>query len=209
MSLLHRLLPAALLFAATAQAATAQAATAQAATVWDEATQGDLSGNGLAPTALTLQPGSNLLLGSTGRGSAGVDRDYFVFTLAEGLQLDALTLLDGSTFLGQQSLSFIGVQAGPQVTVNPTGGSATGLLGWHHYGPNDLGTDILPLIGFGLGATGFLGPLPAGTYAFWIQDTGSGTANYRFDFAVSAVPEPALAWMWAAGLAALALRRRR
>lgn len=199
MSLFRRLLPAALLFAAAAQAAT----------VWDEATQGDLSGNGLAPTPLALQPGSNLLLGSTGRGSAGVDRDYFVFTLAEGFQLDAVTLLEGSTFLGQQSLSFIGVQAGPQVTVSPTGGSATGLLGWYHYGPNDPGTDILPLIGFGFGATGFLGPLPAGTYAFWIQDTGSGTANYRFDFAVSAVPEPAAAWLLAAGLAALALRRRR
>jgi len=199
MSLFRRLLPAALLFAAAAQAAT----------VWDEATQGDLSGNGLAPTPLALQAGSNLLLGSTGRGSAGVDRDYFVFTLAEGFQLEAVTLLEGSTFLGQQSLSFIGVQAGPQVTVSPTGGSATGLLGWYHYGPNDPGTDILPLIGFGFGATGFLGPLPAGTYAFWIQDTGSGTANYRFDFAVSAVPEPAAAWLLAAGLAALALRRRR
>ncbi len=199
MSLLRRLLPAALSFAAAAQAAT----------VWDEGTQGDLSGNGLAPTPVALQPGSNLLLGSTGRGSAGVDRDYFVFTLADGFQLDAVTLLEGSTFLGQQSLSFIGVQAGPQVTVSPTSGSATGLLGWYHYGPNDFGTDILPLIGFGLGATGFLGPLPAGSYAFWIQDTGSGTANYRFDFAVSAVPEPAAAGLLAAGLVALALRRRR
>lgn len=199
MSLLRRLLPAALLFATAAQATT----------VWDEATQGDLSGNGLAPTPLALQAGSNLLLGSTGRGSAGVDRDYFVFTLAEGFQLDAVTLLEGSSFLGQQSLSFIGVQAGPQVTVSPTGGSATGLLGWYHYGPNDPGTDILPLIGFGFGATGFLGPLPAGTYAFWIQDTGSGTANYRFDFAVSAVPEPAAAGLLALGLAALMLRRRR
>ena len=116
MSLLRRLLPAALSFAAAAQAAT----------VWDEGTQGDLSGNGLAPTPVALQPGSNLLLGSTGRGSAGVDRDYFVFTLADGFQLDAVTLLEGSTFLGQQSLSFIGVQAGPQVTVSPTSGSATG-----------------------------------------------------------------------------------
>lgn len=198
MSMLRRLLPAALLFTAASQAAT----------VWNEETNGDLSGSGLGPTPLVLSPGSNLLIGTTGRGTSGVDRDYFVFTLAEGQQLDAVTLLDGN-FLGQQSLSFIAVQAGPQVTVSPTGGSATGLLGWHHYGPNDLGTDILPLIGFGLGATGFLGPLPAGTYAFWIQDTGSGTASYRFDFAITAVPEPAAATLFAVGLLGLALRRRR
>ena len=202
MSVLQRLLGAALVGIAVASGS------AHAATAWDEGLSGDLSNVGTSPTAVTLVPGSNLLIGTTGRNASGVDRDYFAFTIADGWQLESLTLIDG-VFLGGQSLSFIGVQAGPQVTVNPTGGSATGLLGWYHYGPNDPGTDILPLIGFGLGATGFLGPLPSGTYAFWIQDTGTGTASYRFDFAVTAVPEPAAAWLLAAGLAGLALRRRR
>lgn len=203
MSVLQRLLGAALVAFAVASGS------AHGATAWDESVGGDLSNAGTSPTAITLLPGSNLLIGNTGRNAQGaVDRDYFSFTVAEGWQLESLTLIDG-VFLGGQSLSFIGVQAGPQVTVNPTGGSAAGLLGWYHYGPNDPGTDILPLIGFGLGAIGFLGPLPAGTYAFWIQDTGSGTAAYRFDFAVTAVPEPAAAWLLAAGLAGLAVLRRR
>ncbi len=183
---------------------------AQAATAWDESVSGDLANVGTAPTAVSLVLGSNLVSGTTGRSAGGVvDRDYFTFTLPAGWQLDSLTLLQGTTFLGPSGLGFIGVQAGPQVTVNPTGGSAAGLLGWWHYNENDVGTDILPFIGFGDGATGFIGPLPAGTYAFWIQETATGSANYRFDFNVSAVPEPSSALFLLAGLAGLGLLRRR
>lgn len=185
---------------------------ALAATAWDEAASGDLANVGTAPTAVGFALGSNLVSGTTGRVAGVVDRDYFTFTLPTGWQLDTLTVLPGSTSLGVSGLSFIAVQAGPQVTVNPTGGSAAGLLGWAHYGENDVGTDILQIMGFGGGATGFFGALPAGSYAIWIQDTGTGVANYRLDFGVSAVPEPAAALMWLAGVAVLAgvaaLRRR-
>jgi len=179
----------------------AGAAGAQANVAWDEAAQGDFAGSGLVPTAIALGQGSNLVLGSTGRTAGVVDRDYFSFTLAAGTQLDSITVLPGSSFLGTGAASFIAVQAGPQVTVNPTGGSPEGLLGWVHYSENDVGTDILGLMGIGPGAIGFAGPLPAGTYSFWVQDTGTGVANFRFDFAVSAVPEPA---GWALALAGLA-----
>ena len=185
---------------------------AVAATAWDEAASGALANVGTAPTAVGFALGSNLVSGTTGRVAGVVDRDYFTFTLPTGWQLDTLTVLPGSTSLGVSGLSFIAVQAGPQVTVNPTGGSAAGLLGWAHYGENDVGTDILQIMGFGGGATGFFGALPAGSYAIWIQDTGTGVANYRLDFGVSAVPEPAAALMWLAGVAVLAgvaaLRRR-
>ncbi len=196
---LHRLAPAILAVCA---------AGAQAQVAWDESTQGDFAGSGLAPTAISLGLGSNLILGSTGRTAGVVDRDYFSFTLPAGWQLDTITVLPGSSFLGQGAASFIAVQGGPQVTVNPTGGSATGLLGWVHYSENDVGTDILGLMGIGPGAIGFAGALPAGTYSFWVQDTGTGVADFRFDFAVSAVPEPA-GWALAlAGLAGLLARRR-
>jgi PEP-CTERM motif len=183
---------------------------AHAATAWDEAASGDLANVGTSPTGVSLGLGSNIVSGTTGRSAGGVvDRDYFTFTLPAGWQLDSVTLLPGTTFLGPSSLGFIGVQAGMQVTVNPTGGSATGLLGWWHYNVNDIGTDILPSVGLGPGASGFVGSLPAGSYAFWIQETATGSAAYNFDFGVSAVPEASTSLMLLAGLAGLAFLRRR
>ena len=181
---------------------------AHAATAWDEAASGDLSNSGLTPTPLTLVVGANLVSGATGRVSGVVDRDYFSFTLPAGHQLDSLTLLPGSNALGGSGLTFIGVQTGAQMTVSPTGGSATGLLGWWHYSTNEIGTDILPLIGQGLGAIGFVDALPAGSYTFWVQDTGTGVANYRYELSVSAVPEPAGIFLLMAGAMALAGRVR-
>lgn len=188
---------------------TGMVSTAQAATAWDEAVSGDLANVGTSATAVTLGLGSNLIIGTTGRTSGVVDRDYFSFTLPEGWQLDSVTMLPGTTFLGPSSLGFIAVQAGTQVTVDPTGGSATGLLGWWHYSENDMGTDMLPSIGAGPGATGFVGALPAGSYAFWIQETATGSAAYHFDFSVSQVPEASTALMWLAGLAGVGFLRRR
>ena len=183
---------------------------AHAATAWDESVSGDLANIGTGPTAVTLGQGSNIITGTTGRSTAGVvDRDYFVFTLPTGWRLDSVTMLPGTTFLGPSGLGFIGVQAGTQVTVNPTGGNPAGLLGWWHYNLNDMGTDILPSIGAGFGATGFVGSLPAGSYAFWIQETATGTAAYNFDFGVSVVPEASTALMLLAGLAGLGFLRRR
>ena len=178
---------------------------AQAATAWDESVSGDFANIGTSPTGVSLVVGSNIVSGTTGRSAAGVvDRDYFNFTLPAGWQLDSLTMLQGTTFLGPSELGFIAVQAGTQVTVNPTGGSATGLLGWSHYNPNDMGTDILPSIGTGFMATGFVGALQAGSYAFWIQETATGSAVYNFDFRVSAVPEASTPLMLMAGLVGLA-----
>jgi hypothetical protein len=183
---------------------------AHAATGWDEAVQGDLANSGLAPTPMLLQPGANLVAGTTGRTAGVVDRDYFTFTLAAGQVLGAIVVLPGTTSLGISELSFIAAQSGPQVTVNPTGGSAAGLLGYWHFGPNDIGGDILGVMGIAPGAIGFESPLPTGTYAFWIQDTGTGTAAYRLAFDVTVVPEPGTwALMLAGGAVLVGARKRR
>lgn len=183
----------------------------QAATVWNEAVSGDLANVGATPTAVSFAVGSNVVLGTTGRNGAGVvDRDYFTFTLAAGWQIDTITVLPGSTFLGGSGVSFIGMQVGPVMTVDPNSGSAEGLLGWWLYNENDIGVDILQQMGASPGAVGFSGALPSGTYTVWVQETGTGVANYGFDFAVSQVPEPASVLMMLAGVAGLgALRRRR
>jgi hypothetical protein len=162
---------------------------AGAATVFDEATLGDFSTDGLNPTSLDFAPGSNEIFGTTGRPATIIDRDYVTFTVPVGYVWSAVIELPGTQSGG--SLSFFGVEAGPQVTVDPNGFSAAGLLGWTHYSPADIGTDLLPAIGTGgLGATGFVPPLPAGVYSLWIQDFNAGTVSYGFDIQIT-VPEPA------------------
>jgi len=168
------------------------------AMMWDESLNGDLSNDGLAPTLLTLSPGSNQILGHTGDGGQGVDRDYFTFTLAQGQQLSSIVLLN-NTLISDQ-FSFIGIQAGPQVTILPNGANAEQLLGWTHYSNGDRGFDLLPSMG--------LSPLSPGTYSAWVQDTG-GPATYGFDFNVSSVPLPPAFLLMASSLLGMGIFRRR
>ena len=169
-----------------------------AATVWDEDIAGDFSNNGLSPTMVAMGIGSNLIFGTSGNGGAGVDRDYFRFTVPVGTVLASLTLLPETTVSG--SASFIAIQAGPQITAAPTGAGAENLLGYAHYGTDLIGQDLL--------ATQFTGALGSGTYSVWIQDTG-GPVNYGLDFAITPVPEPSQWLMTLVGLLGLARLRRR
>lgn len=152
---------------------------ARAAVVWDESANGDLSGNGLSPTPISVSLGANRILGTTGNSGQGVDRDYFRINVPPGAALTAIVLLDNTSVSG--GVSYIGIQAGPQVTVTTTGGGAENLVGSGHYGNDQIGTDLLPSIKLGPP-----GPYAAGTYSVWVQDTG-GPATYGFEIAISPV----------------------
>ena len=196
--------------AVSALVAVAFATPASATIVHDELISGDLSNSGAAPTSLAFAPGDNWILGTTGRDTQGVvDRDYFTFTLLADEYLTAITVLNGTTTVAN-GLAFIALEAGSQVTVDPAAPTAGPLLGWYHYGPGDILNDILPEIGAGAGAQGFTPPLGPGTYAVWIQETGTGTANYGFNFVVAEVPEPGTWAMMLLGFVAVgwALRPR-
>jgi hypothetical protein len=188
-----------------ALAACATSFTAQA-TTYNEASNGDLSNVGTSPSFIALTSGANQVIGTTGNPGTGTDRDYFTVTIGAGQLLSSLKVLTGTAPLG---LAFLGLQAGNQVTVSPTSGSATGLLGWAHYAAGDIGNNILPRIGTGAGASGFTGSLPAGNYAFWIQDFNAGASTYALELTVAAVPEPATVLSLLCGLAALAAGKSR
>jgi hypothetical protein len=171
-------------------------------------------------TPLALPKGDNIVSGTTG----DFDNDYFSFTIAHGQELTGIDVLDGAppadrTFIGITS----GTSAPPISSFTDSSGNfvtATGLLGWSLFNADQIGHDILPDLGASSpanfppfpGATGFSGPLGAGTYSMWVLD-GDGPAGtpYSLNFAVASVPEPA---SWALmiggfGFAGSILRRRR
>lgn len=152
-----------------------------AASSYDEIVDGDLGDEGTSPTPLSLSAGDNTFAISTGDG----DRDYAALTIPAGHELSSITL---DSYSGD-GVSFIGVVSGTQMTIDPTSANQADLLGYHLFGSDDFNADILPSIGAGSGSMGFTGTLAAGTYTFWIQDTG-GVVDLDLNFVVTTVSEP-------------------
>src|SRR3984893_2947732 len=183
----------------------------RAAVIWDEAVNGPLGDFDHQTQLGPFAAGDNEIRGTVGQTSPGVfDRDYFSFAVPAGLGLTQLIVIS-ATSAGPLNVSFIGIGAGTAITVGPvpTPPDASFLLGYPHYGPADIGSDILAEIGnpmLPLGAAGFTPPLlgPA-DYAVWIQETAAcTTCIYDFDFVLAAIPEPASGAVVLAGLALLA-----
>lgn len=173
-----------------------------AAADYVEATAGDLSNLHGNPTPLTLSVGDNVIDGNHGAG----DRDYIAITLPAGATLEAIIVEPGTTFAGTRS--FIGVQAGPTMTVDPEDPDVTQLLGYAHFDFGSIGNDILGEIGAGGGAITFTPPLGTRaerTYTFWIQETGGTVAHYRLTFRTQrSAAVPTFGAFGALGAAALA-----
>ena len=155
------------------------------ATTYNEAVNGDLSGDRANPTPIALTAGSNQV---TATSMAG-DIEYFTMTVPVGFRLSAITAVSNTS----PSLSFIAVQKGSVFTEPPTGTNVAQLLGYGHFGPANgtIGTDILDNLGIGAGAIGFVPPLAAGAYTFWSQETSASPSTYTLDFVVTAAPAAA------------------
>jgi hypothetical protein len=178
-------------------------ATCWPAVIWDEATQGDFSGDRTAPTSLTLALGSNSLLATTQSG----DLEYVTINVPNGHLLSNLYL---QSYSGNDDTAFVGIQTGTTFTESPSNPDVANLLGWTHFGtgPGNVGADLLPQIGSGAGAQGFLPPLGANSYTLWLQQLGQ-PVTYQLDFVLTAVPEPKSAPLCAAGLLVAAWMIRR
>lgn len=179
---------------------------------WDEALQGEASGDRWAPTLLRFdtggaaangETGHNVVSGRTGRDASGVvDRDYFRFVVPEGFALAEMRVGQQTQFGGNGS--FIGIAAGAVMPLPADATTAAGLLGWRVTGPLDRGSNILDDMAVaGNGASGFAGTLGAGEYSVWLQELAAGSFVYRYNFVLSPVPEPASITLVALGLCLL------
>ncbi|MEO0466643.1 MAG: malectin domain-containing carbohydrate-binding protein, partial [Pseudomonadota bacterium] len=162
----------------------------------DEAVDGDLSDDNLAPTDVKIGLGDNVITA----GQQGIvdpdDRDFFTITVAEGQVLDAIILQDFQTTEeeGLPNLAFIALKEGATfdsdidaLEAQAASPIAEGLLGGATYGTGNIGFDILA----SMNTTDFVGfslPLQAGTYSFWLNQNGpESTATLNFQ--VSSIGE--------------------
>ena len=179
-----------------------------------ESVNGDLSGTFSNPTPIALVPDGFFTIAGTVEGAGAgvsVDLDYFTVTVPVGQRLASLNVLPG-TVGGGAIGSFLAIYSG-STAVDPVSAASTDALGYYLYGAGDIGTDILDNIGtFNFLGTnpsiGFIAPLPAGDYTFWIQEGFRGPFAYNFELVLSsAVPAPPIILLL--GLAALAMGLRR
>lgn len=184
-------------------------AAASGQVVFDEATDGDLSTDPLAPTGLDLNVGSNIVSGTV--TNQGDTRDFFTFEIGAGESLTGIFLLDYTDVDsgGNGDRGFIHIDEGG-ASVVPSGGTAGEFLGGSHLDrgliPDENFNVLERLAGAPQGGTGFIAPLGPGTYTINVQQTGPELTAYALDLVV--VPAPgSLAVLGLGGLAAV--RRRR
>lgn len=171
---------------------------------YNESINGDLSNDTAAPTDLGIVDlGKNVISGLL-ENSVNFDPDVFSFTVEAGLQLDDVSF---TSMTDSQAEHFLAFNDG-LVSMSPGDNLITTLLDSSHVGLNFL-DDTLPNTYGGSGVGG--GPLSAGTYHIWFQETDGVDYDYTISISTSAaIPEPGSAMIvMFMGVCALASRRRK
>ncbi|MFK8113419.1 MAG: hypothetical protein AB8B91_14540, partial [Rubripirellula sp.] len=163
-----------------------------------------LSADNNSPTDLgTLARGSNLLSGLIESAKTIGNVDVVTFEIAAGFELDGLFVLnydyvtppgdpgERNAFLAIDDAATFPYDAdGLDINTNPSF-DETLFIGGTVFGLDDLpaagGGNILPRAGTVTGS-GFTGPLSAGVYTFYIQQTGPAN-TYTLDFQVSEISQ--------------------
>jgi len=171
----------------------------------------NFSNDNTSPTDLgVLMPGVSTVSGVV--DNAPINSDFFTFQIAPGQELSGWDLL---SYQSADNIAFVAINDAATFPFSILGfgttpGQEAQFLGGSTFGPGNVNSDILPLIG-SIAGRRFTGPLGAGTYTVMVQQLGGDATNYSFGLNVTAVPEPST--VFALALAALVfvvyLQRRR
>ena len=170
---------------------------------------------------------------TTGPAAGGVspDAQYVSFTVPIGYEFTSLKLVD---YNSSDDRGFVALQAGDKWTAvpNPSTGALPGALAYHHFG-SGAGTVYGSLCSqsysggttpVGVCATDpiancdlftrsingpIAGPLPAGPYTLWLQQTNTTPVGFTFQATSTAVPAPLPLLGLGAGLGISRRLRRR
>ncbi len=165
---------------------------------WNEAIDGDLSTDTLAPTFIEFAFGANMIVGDAG----GIDNwDVFSFTIAAGQSLESVILDDWKGVRTNGGIT-------PTTPIYFASGSSWGgpfsgepLLGGSQMRAGTIGTDLL----IGGGATDAVGgPLGPGDYVVAINESIPG---HTYSLSFNVVPGPGA--LSVVGVGGLVLVRRR
>src|SRR5688572_3474078 len=118
----------------------AVAAVSNSQIIWNESVNGDLSGDRLNPTSLNLGFGSNGIVGTMMPG----DREYVHLHLSPGMALGQIVVV---SYVSDDPIAFIGVQAGTVFTEPHDNPEVANLLGYTLWGTDHIGTNVLPTMG--------------------------------------------------------------
>lgn len=144
---------------------------------YDEAVDGDISGDPQNPTVIQVSNGSNVVCASSIAG----DVEFFTITVPPNGTLDEIVLTD----FNSPGVGFLALQSG--LVFDPNTG-VPGLLGWTHLGQVS-GPQLAELNNNG--GIGFTIPLGPGDYTFWSQETSPDFAtDYCLDFQITLPPPP-------------------
>lgn len=161
----------------------------QSTILWNESVNGPLSNNGDIPTSLGLiSPGTSSILGATevvlsGNGGATFE-DFFTFSIAPSFSATGLAInTDKPVLIWLGNPTFSEVQS---YVFNPLNGALLPQLSQTAINPGDYGMYVK------------------------VNDfSATGSANYRLDFVVQAIPELGTLWLLLGGLSLVGFRRWR
>ena len=169
---------------------------------YSEGISGDLADSRLTSTLFSLDPGGNILSATV----TDLDDDFFTIQVPSNFVLSEITVL--SYFHPNRgNVSFLGYQDGPTLLEDPAD-ITQGEISYALLDDESRGDPLSSIFAVNFSAASTAFPLPAGDYAFWLNETDDLPGSLSLNFEVTPVPEPSSTFFLCLGLSAILKRTR-